>query len=181
MDFKRLLPQHYSTIGFLGHPHGLKGEINMQLDDGVTLSAGEFVFVGIDNTMIPYEIESLRPRGDDAMLVKFKGVDSQAQSAGLKNKELFLDSELLDDDEVDAEGVIYLHDMVGFDVWSEEGVDIGIVDGYDDTTTNLLLIVSTSSGNVMIPFVEDYIRSVDRETKRIIVSLPDGFKDVFTF
>ena len=69
------------------------------------------------------------------------------------------------------EGTIFWVDLVGLDVVDEEGGTLGRVEGLFEAGDTSVLVVREAAGSRerMIPFVPDYVKSVDREARRITV------------
>ena len=51
---------------------------------------------------------------------------------------------------------------------------IGEVRYIDDSTMNTLMTVDTPSGEVYIPYNEDFIREINDDDETIIMDLPEG-------
>jgi 16S rRNA processing protein RimM len=66
------------------------------------------------------------------------------------------------------EGSLYWVDLVGLEVVDESGVSLGKVEGLFETGETSVLVVAGTKER-MIPFVPGYVKSVDREAKRITV------------
>lgn len=81
------------------------------------------------------------------------------------------------------EGETYLSDLIGCTV-SNHGRELGVVSDVHFPTTPdgkrklsdapALLVVETPAGEVMIPFVSAYLRSVDTSAKQVVMALPEG-------
>jgi 16S rRNA processing protein RimM len=69
--------------------------------------------------------------------------------------------------EADA-GSLYWVDLVGLEVVDEAGGSLGKVEGLFQTGETSVLVVAGTKER-MIPFVPAYVKSVDREAKRITV------------
>jgi 16S rRNA processing protein RimM len=66
------------------------------------------------------------------------------------------------------EGSMYWVDLIGLDVVDASGKSLGKVDGLFETGETSVLVVK-GVRETMIPFVPEYVKSVDREAKRITV------------
>ena len=66
------------------------------------------------------------------------------------------------------EGSLYWVDLVGLDVVDESGAVLGKVEGLFETGETSVLVVKGTKER-MIPFVTQYVKSVDRDAKRITV------------
>lgn len=67
-----------------------------------------------------------------------------------------------------GEGTLYRVDLVGLDVVDEAGKSLGKVEGFFETGGTSVMVVAGVKER-MIPFVADYVKAVDRESKRITV------------
>ena len=80
----------------------------------------------------------------------------------------------LDDAEADAEeNAWYDHQLTGLDVVRDNAV-VGTVLRGEHLPAQDLLIVTTSNGEVMVPFVEAIVPTVDIDARRITVTPPAG-------
>jgi 16S rRNA processing protein RimM len=66
------------------------------------------------------------------------------------------------------EGLLYQVDLEGFEVRDTEDRALGTVDGFLETGRGSVMVVKGAIER-LIPFVPDYVRSVDREARRITV------------
>ncbi|MCH5241680.1 MAG: 16S rRNA processing protein RimM [Muribaculaceae bacterium] len=166
-------------IGKFQKTHALKGELNMISNiDSDYFSYGNPLIIEYDGILVPYYAETIRPKGSSSYLIKISGIDSEDEAAQFVNKEIYilkkdaedwLQEELIDSNELEGYKII--------DSSSNEVV--GIVDRVDDTTANLLFIVSTQNGEeIFIPANEDFIVDIDDENKIIIMNLPQGLIDL---
>lgn len=171
-------------IGTIQKPHGVKGEINVTLSGpDIDLEALRCIVIDIDGIFVPFFIDSIRPRSQSSVLIHIDGIDSDAQAKELCGKSIHaLRSDLrqmgLDLSENTEEG-FYLSDLVGFSISANGGSLKGIVEDFDDTTENLLLIVSTvQNKKSYLPFVEEFIDDIDFENRKIEMTLPEGLIDL---
>lgn len=179
MELKRVVPEGFAEVGNFGQPHGLSGEINLFVDDDAAEPApGDFIFTEVNGLPVPFEVEKIRRRDDGHYLVKLHGLDTAEEVAAVKNGKLLVDADMVDSGESDSDE-IYASDLIGFHVIAD-GNDIGTVTDYDDSTTNVLLIVEPKSGgqSIMIPFVAEYIEDVDFDNSLLKVELPEGFSEI---
>lgn len=162
-------------IGSFAKPHGIKGEISAHIDGDIIdlLPEMSCIFVDVDGLMVPFFVVSMRPKGAETVLLTLKGIDTQEQSAAFAGKEIWIERVALpDDSDDDAEG-FYLEDLVGFDIISG-GETIGRIDGFDDSTDNLLFTVVRGGAEILIPASADFIDDVDSDNSKIFMTLPEG-------
>jgi 16S rRNA processing protein RimM len=66
------------------------------------------------------------------------------------------------------EGTLYQVDLEGFEVRTADGSTLGTVDGFIETASTSVMVVKGARQR-LIPFVAEYVTSVDREARRITV------------
>lgn len=66
------------------------------------------------------------------------------------------------------EGALYQVDLVGYAVRAEDGRALGTVDGFFETAGASVMVVKGARER-LIPFIDAYVKSVDREARRITV------------
>ncbi|MCR5159676.1 MAG: ribosome maturation factor RimM [Prevotella sp.] len=156
-------------IGRLGKPHGVKGEMTMQVDDDVFDRVdSDFVLLRVDGLLVPFYMEEYRFRSDTAVLVKFEDVDTVERARELTNCEVFFLRSLADGEEEDYTWSFF----VGFDVIeAESGKTVGRIAAVDDSTSNVLFEMEDGT---LIPAAEELVSSIDHDARRITMQLPAG-------
>ncbi|MGF2948155.1 ribosome maturation factor RimM [Microbacterium alcoholitolerans] len=106
-------------------------------------------------------------------VVFLEGVDDRNAAETLVRAILWMD----EDDEVEDDAW-YSHQLVGLDVVRGDAV-VGRVQRVEHLPAQDLLIVKTDSGEVMVPFVEAIVPTVDIAAGRVVVTPPPGlFEEV---
>jgi 16S rRNA processing protein RimM len=67
------------------------------------------------------------------------------------------------------EGSLYQVDLVGLEVVEEEGSVLGRVEGFFDAGETSVMVVAGAGRERLIPFVAEFVKSVDREAGRVTV------------
>lgn len=167
-------------IGRFNQPHGIKGEINATIDEGIDLTDLRCIVVDVDGIFVPFFIASERSRSATTRLITLEDVADEKQATDFQGKTIYgLKEEIsdIDDDETDDEG-FYADDLIGFNVFDKASGMTGQITDYDDSTENLLFIVETADGkNLLIPMAEEYIEQIDPTNETITFNLPDGLID----
>jgi len=77
-----------------------------------------------------------------------------------------------------GEDEVYIADLIGcllVDVAGPAPVTVGEIEDVDRAAGPVaLLVVRSSTGEVLIPFAKSFIRSIDLEAKRVEMALPEG-------
>ena len=166
--------------------HALKGELNAMTDgyDPEIWEQGYPMIVEVEGIPVPFFVESLRPKGTQACLVKLKGIDSVERAAMFVNKTIFmLKRDVAEFLEVDEDEVMEAADYEGWKVYADDDKYLGRVRYIDSSNPNWLMMVEPESGgdDIIIPFEEDFIVSVepdDEGSGKIVFDLPEGLVDL---
>ncbi len=172
-------PAHL-VVGHLNKSHGTKGELFVwPLTDHPAshFAPGEVHLPGDDGgdrpstTLPPLAIEAIRPyrRG---FLVKFAGIDDRTAADELRGRYLLRPFATIDDA---ADGEIFYHELLGATVVTTEGDELGAVAEVFPLRPADLLQVEGPAGEVLVPFMREFVVEVDRERRLLRVDLPPGF------
>ena len=166
------------VVGRVRKPHGLKGEIAVfpltddpkavyvvgraiQLRDLAGELIGEVV---IDQVRI-YHRECL---------VKFKDHDRREAVEGYRTLFLAVARDVLAPLE---DGEVYHQELLGWAVRDESDEPLGIVSEFYDLPQGLTIEIQGPKREFLLPFRAPYVKSVDREGRRLVVSVPAGLAD----
>jgi 16S rRNA processing protein RimM len=161
----------YLAVGFLRRPHGVRGEMLMDVhtDFPERLKTGVRVFVGPGYQ--PMEIASQRPHAA-GMLVRMQGVNSPEEAGRFRNRWVYV---LAADRPPLPEGEYYHHQLIGLTVHTDQNQVLGILTDIIETGANDVYIVRDSAGReVLLPAIPEVILDVDPTSGRMRVHLLDG-------
>ena len=160
-------------IGRLGKPHGVKGEITMQVDDDVfDRVESDFLILRIDGLLVPFYMEDYRFRTDTTALVKFEDVDTVERARELTNADVFFLRQMADDA---GEDYTYAY-LVGYDI-ADADTDrvVGRIASVDDSTANILFELEDGR---LIPASDELITDIDDDRRLISMLLPEGLLEL---
>jgi 16S rRNA processing protein RimM len=160
----------YLSVGFLRRPHGVRGEIIMDLhtDFPERMKKGRKLFVGEART--PVTLTSVRPHGA-GMLVKFEGIDTPEEAGMFRNQWLYV---LAKDVPLPA-GQHYKHELLGMRVVDEDGKPLGELVEVLETGANDVYVVAGDSGReILLPAIPSVILDLDFERRVLRVHLLEG-------
>ena len=161
----------FLVIGKLRRPHGVKGEILMEVvtDFPERIRPGVTVFVGEAHRSLV--VRSCRSHAE-GMLIAFEGV-LQPESAGeLRNALVQVPRQ---DRPNLPEGDFYHHQILGLSVENQTGDRLGVVTAILETGANDVFAVSMEDGReILIPYTDDIVRSILPEQSKMVVQLLPG-------
>lgn len=160
-------------IGRIGRPHGIKGEVQMQVDDDVFDRVdSEYVFLEVDGIVVPFFMEEYRFKSDEICLVKFEDIDTQEKARELTGCEIYFPRELAEADD---------HDMTYAELVGYEVVDnkynkvVGKIVFVDDSTENILFELDN---DLLIPAPDELIEEIDTDSHTVRMQLPEGLLEL---
>jgi len=163
------------SIGHFYKTHGVSGELAFSFTSAVfDRTASPYWVIEMEGILVPFFIQSCRIRSDASALVLLDGVGSEQEAKQFVGKEVFYPVALADEEieeEIDVEE--NLSDLIGFQVTDEENGPLGKVVDVDDSTINVLLMVSDGHKDYLIPAAGDYLTRIDAEARHLWVKLPE--------
>ncbi len=163
----------YLELGQIVNTKGLKGEVkvNSYTDDNTKFKRLPKVFIKNNSFMKEFEIEKVGYIKNQVIL-KFKGIDRVEDAETLRNSFILVDR---DDLEELPEGVYYIADLIGLDVFTEDNVYLGKVDDIYNTGSNDIYVIKDEFGKQkLLPGIDEVIKKVDIDSGKIIVNLIKG-------
>ena len=151
--------------------NGTDGELLLSFFDVAPedIDLQEPVFIEFDGLPVPFYFESFTPRGNNRALVRLTGVRSLKDADELAGQSVYADYFEEEEEE----------DLVGWTVCNAEGQTVGTVVDYEDIPGNLCLWVERPDGEqVLLPFHEDLILSMEESSQTLTLSIPEGILDL---
>ncbi len=164
----------YLEIGQIVNTFGVKGMVKVKPftdDTKKRFDNLKKVYIQNKNTRKEYEIEEVKYH-KEMVLIKFKGVESLDEANLLRNYYLVVDR---DKEEPLEEGTYYIVDMIGLEVYTDEGEKLGILDDVFNSGSSDIYVVKNELGKqILLPAIEDVVKKIDIEQRKMIVHLIPG-------
>jgi len=162
------------VVGRIGRPHGLRGEVTVQVttdDPDERFAAGSVLGTDPANRG-PLTVSGMR-RSGPVLVLGFEGVNDRNSAEALRGTSLTLDSASLpvpdDPDE------FYDHQLVGLTAVDEQGGTLGTVVEVMHPPASPVLVVDRPDGTQeLVPFVSAIVPVVDLAAGRLVIDPPDG-------
>jgi 16S rRNA processing protein RimM len=162
------------VIGRIAKAHGISGEVSVDVrtdDPDFRFAVGAAIDTEPPQRG-PLTIEATRWHSG-RLLVRFAGVQDRSAAEALRSTMLVVDSSTSpapdDDDE------FWDHDLIGLDAVTAEGVLIGcITDVLHPPGSDLLVVGRVAAAELLIPFVAEFVPSIDLGARRAVITPPEG-------
>ena len=163
----------YLEIGQIVNTFGIKGMVKVKpfTDDITRFDRLEKVYIKNKDSKKEYEIEEVKYH-KNMVMIKFKGIENPDDANLLRGSYLLVDRA---NEEPLEEGVYYIVDLIGLDVYTDEGILLGTLKDIFNTGSNDIYEVKDELGKqILLPAIADVIKEIDLENKKIIVHLLKG-------
>ena len=161
----------FLAVGKLRRPHGVRGEIIMDVytDFPERIHPGVVLYVGEQHQAL--QVRSTRWH-KSAILIAFEGFSNREQVGELRNQIVHVPTR---DRPPLPQGEYYHHQLIGLSVVTDSGNTLGVIKEILETGANDIFIVKTpSSGEVLVPVIDEVILDIDLEQGQIRVHLLPG-------
>lgn len=162
----------YLEIGQIVNTFGIKGMVKVKpfTDDIKIFDRLKNIYLK-NKEMMQYEIEEIKYH-KNMVLIKLKGIDSIEQANALRETFIVIDRE---DEEPLEEGTYYIVDLLGLEVYTDEENFLGILDDIYNTGSNDIYVIKDEQGKeILLPGIDEVIKEINIEDKKIIVHLIPG-------
>lgn len=155
-------------FGKLVNTHGLKGEVKIISDSDFKkerFKVGNQFYVGkLLVTVNSYRVHK------NFDLITLKGFDNINDVEKFKGMDVSVEKSVLSDLEADE---FYFHELEGMEVFHDAAL-VGTVVEVRDTPGNTLLIIKSGKKRILIPYVDQFVKEVDSENKKIYITPIEG-------
>lgn len=168
--------QEYFEIGQIVNTFGVKGllKVNPFTDDMTRFEKLKTVYVVKNKNMTEIEIEEVKYH-KNMVLIKFKGIEDMNMAEKLKG--CFLKIHRKDAIEL-PEDTYFIVDIIGSDVITDDGKNLGKVDDIYSTGSKDIYVVKDELGKqILLPSIKEVILDIDVEKQVVTVHLIDGLVD----
>jgi len=167
---------HY-LLGSLLKTSGIKGEVILKFNNDCPeeIQKLESIFIDVDNKLVPFFIENIRPKSSTTSIVKLEGLNEEEKSTEFIDLDFYITYDQKENLQFEEESYV---DVGGYKVFDESKKYIGLVVEFIDIFKNPLLNVKTDNGEVLIPAKDELIIEIDDDLEKITLSIPEGLLDL---
>jgi len=165
-------------LGKIVKKYSFKGELLIKLDtdEPELYDQLDSVFIMVRNNLIPFFIESSQLHKSNLLRVKLEDVDTEEDADALMKSKLYLPLEFLPKLEGNK---FYFHEVIGFTVEDKSFGVVGTISDINDSTAQALFEIDREGKEILIPLNDEFIVSIDRTNKKVIVDTPPGLIQLY--
>jgi 16S rRNA processing protein RimM len=161
------------VIGRILRPHGVRGEVLVEVitDFPERFDVLEVAYLGYDNWhATPYRVRTRR-RHRAWTLLSFEGYPDRTSVEALRD--MFVQIPIEEAQPL-PEGTYYVHELMGLDVFTTKGEEIGRISDVLFTAANDVYVVQGARGEILLPAISQVVKQIDLAAGRVVVELLPG-------
>lgn len=163
-------------FGKLGRAQGLRGEVRFWAHnpESPLLAKGQTAFIGRSPLATQAMTVDRIRRDAKGILLGFAGCNDRNAAEALTGQRWFCsrtEFKPLGDDE------IYVADLIGMTAMRSDDNVLGTVKDVIEVGPNLILVINLGHREVMVPYVDEFVREVSLEDKQLMIRVIDGLLD----
>lgn len=164
----------YLIVGYLRRPHGVHGEMVMEIhtDFPDRLKPACRVYIGAAHA--PMTIAGSRYH-NEGLIIKLDGIDTPEAAGRFRNQLVYVTAA---DRPPLPEGMYYHHELIGFEIVDEMDHIVGTLKEIIQTGANDVYVVARDdSKEVLLPVIPSVVLGLEFAQRRIRVHLIPGLLD----
>jgi 16S rRNA processing protein RimM len=171
--------EKWFNVGKIVNTHGVRGEVRVISKTDFAEERyvpGNTLYIFKEGSDIPIEvvIDSHRVHKNFDLLT-FEGMPSIQNVEQFKGALLKVDENQLS--ELD-EGEYYFHEIIGCQVYTDQGEEIGTIREILATGANDVWVVKRKEGkDLLIPYIEEIVTEINIDEKKVIITPMEGLLD----
>jgi 16S rRNA processing protein RimM len=166
-----------AVVGRIARAHGIRGQVIVNLETDFPeqrFRPGSKMFTKRGPSVDPLVLTTVRFQ-NGRPVIGLEGVQTMNDAEALAGLELRVP---VDELAPLPDGTFYHHDLVGCQVVTARGEEVGTVEGVEGDIGGSRLVVAGARGEILIPLVTEICRTIDVPGRRIVIEPPEGLLDL---
>lgn len=159
-------------VGQVVNTYGIKGFVKVVplVDNNNQFKDFKVLYIQEKHNIHELQIEEVK-FSKNLVLLKFKGIETIEQAEELRN--LYLQAKRSDIKL--EEGAHFIVDLIGLEIYTEEGILLGkLKEVLQPGANDVYIVEDEAKKEILLPAIPDVIKNIDIANSRIIVKLLKG-------
>lgn len=172
------MADNFISVAKLRKPHKISGAFRFQLLRELKNPKklpGHFM-IEVKGQCLPFFVKNIEILGLDEGIIQFEEITTPEQAKTYNGKELMLDSKIVAQyfkkDSADFDF------LVGFELRNALNEKVGVINEIVENTMQVFVAVKTTTGEPLIPLVDDWILEINKKGKYIMMDFPAELLDL---
>ncbi|MBR0365690.1 MAG: ribosome maturation factor RimM [Clostridia bacterium] len=163
-------------VGKIVNTHGLRGEVKVVpwMDAAEDFEELVHVFIKTRQDSVPVTVSGVRYQKNN-LIVKFDEFDDINDIEQYKGCVILADRSELPEL---REGAHYIVDLIGLDVFTEDGERVGVIaDVFNTGANDIYDVKREGKKNLLLPVIDEVVKEIDTDAGRVTVHIMEGLDD----
>ena len=165
----------FYNVGKIVNTQGIRGEVRVISSTDFPeerYQKGNILYIEVNpQEFVEIKITSHRLHKNFHLLT-FEGYDNINDVEKFKGKMLKINEEQLNELDEDE---FYYHEIIGCEVFTDEGVSLGkITEILSPGANDVWVVKRAGEKDLLLPYIEDVVKEVDVDNKKVIVHVLEG-------
>jgi 16S rRNA processing protein RimM len=163
-------------LGQITKVNGYEGAVTVKLEKvfSENIPLMESVFLEIEGRPVPFFISESEYNGAGILKLKFEGYDSIEKISEFTGCRVFLTTGISIEIKADE-----IRNLIGYNIIISDNILLGTIKEVIPNPGHLLLnVLSTLNKEILIPFHEHFIISIDNKNRNLVMDIPDGLTEI---
>jgi len=169
----------FLPIGSIVKPHGLKGEIVLEIEEGYedALEDSEYLLVEVEGGLVPFFIseEGVHFRTSTSLSLSFDDLDSVEKVRPYCGCKIYMHNDV----DKEQESSEKFNELIGVTVFDEDRGKLGKITRVDDFSGNVVLTILYKSREILAPLSDELIIRFDEGKKELHLDCPEGLIQLY--
>jgi 16S rRNA processing protein RimM len=168
---------NYNSIGRLVATFGVSGELVLRhhLGKKTSLKGLETIFIEKQkDELLPYFLQAVKIKNAEEVYIKVEGVNTMEAARTLVQKQVWLPDEEFQKYAAKSSAI----SLLGYHIVNE-GTDLGEILEVIEQPHQVLCRILLDGKEALIPIHPETLQKIDKKSKKVMVTLPDGLLDIF--
>lgn len=155
-------------VGDIVNTHGIKGELKIARTGQEEFNRDITYYIGKFDTAVKVERSRKHKNHYIIKLVDYNNINDVLK---FKGQEIFINEDNLNSLDED---IFYIKDLIGIDVYLEDGKKLGILEDVLEYSANDVYIIKAEDKIISIPAVAEFIKDINIDDKAMTVKIIEG-------
>lgn len=168
------MPEKLLLIGKIVKPHGLRGNVKIisYAESVSTYDMLKTIYMkDVNGAIQPLHINKAVSTGKGMVILALDEIEDLDRAEAMRGLELFIDQKELDEP---GEDEYYQHDLIGLEVFTVEGSNLGVIKEILPTGSNDILVVKKGKTEHLIPAIKDVVIKVSLNDGKVVIKPLEG-------
>lgn len=166
----------FIRIGRIAGTHGVRGALRYRPDnpDSESLEDLEHITLETASGRREYQVLRTAPAGRGMLKVELEGLSDANAAEALKGATVLVEASKLPETN---EREFYYFQAIGCAVSLTDGTSIGTIEEIFSNGANDVMVVKDGKREILVPVIEDVVKSIDLESRRVVIEAVPGLLD----